>query len=671
MQPSLYSLGVQGLLLAIICGLSTPAAQAQSSRYAVLASATVQENPPQITFSWPLDPGTPGFPLVDYQVFRKAKTELGWGNPIATLPDFATGWVDTNVVVGQTYEYQFIKHAVNLTGYGYLWSGIRAPLIEDRGKIILLVDNSFTNSLTNELVRLQQDLIGDGWSVIRHDVSRVASVPSIRSLLIADWRHYPNVRAAFLVGHVPVPYAGNITPDEKPDHHKGAWPADVYYAELDGFWSDFAINNTTAENSRNWNVPFDGKFDQSVLSSDADIQVGRVDLADMPGKFTYDGSPTFISETELLRQYLNKDNAYRQKKFTPAPRALVHDGAGARDGVAAAATVWRAASAFYGASSIDEDLDETFLQRTTTNSYQWAYASDAGDFSSLGRMGGSGNFGAMTTAEMCASNIHASFVCFIGSWLGDWDSTDNLLRGVLATPSNGLACAFGGVPHWFFHHMALGENIGYSTRLTQNNYPTFYKNQISASPRSVHVALMGDPTLRLQMPAPPSNLSAAGSSNVVLNWTGSADATLGYHIYRSPSPNGYFTRINPTPISGTTFTDFNAARGTNFYMVRALKFETNGSGTFTNISQGTFAKINAANAPLPTPQITAKFFDNNGQFHVQALGPTGFQYTLLASTNLVDWETAGNLTATTSPFEFTDANSANFSARYYVVSVAP
>jgi hypothetical protein len=657
------------LLLIALCITAVPV-HGQSDRYCVLASAAVQENPPQIIFSWPLDPGTPGFPLLDYKVYRKSKSSGDWGNPIATLADTATGFTDTNVAIGQTYEYQFIKHATNLTGYGYIWSGIRAPLIEDRGTIVLLVDDLFSTDLTNELARLQQDLVGDGWSVIRHDVSRAASVPSVRSLLISDWKHYPNVRAAFLFGHIPVPYAGNITPDDKPDHHKGAWPADVYYAELNGFWTDFAINNTTAQDSRNWNTPFDGKYDQSVLSSDVELQVGRVDLANMPGKYTYDGDPTFLPEKELLRQYLNKDHAYRYKMFVPASRGLIHDGAGARDGVAAAATVWRACSAFYGASNIVEDTDESFLQRTSTNSYQWAFASDAGDFSSLGRMGGSGNFGAMTTAEMCASNIQASFVCFIGSWLGDWDNTDDLLRGVLATPSNGLACAFGGVPHWFFHHMALGENIGYSARLSQNNYSTFYKNQISAGSRMVHAALMGDPTLRLQMPAPPLNLSASGTSNVLLNWSASVDATLGYHIYRSPSPNGYFTRITSSPISGTTFTDFSAARGTNAYMVRALKLETNGSGTFTNISQGTLAIINASNTPLPAPKITAQYFAG-AQSYVQALGPAGLHYTLLASTNLVNWESVASLWATNSPFDLADPASSNFNARYYQVSVAP
>ena len=51
-----------------------------------------------------------------------------------------------------------------------------------------------------------------------------------------------------------------------------------------------------------------------------------------------------------------------------------------------------------------------------------------------------------------------------GSWLGDWDSEDNIMRAVLATPDYGLTCAWSGRPHWFLQHMALGEPIGFSTR---------------------------------------------------------------------------------------------------------------------------------------------------------------------------------------------------------------
>ena len=59
---------------------------------------------------------------------------------------------------------------------------------------------------------------------------------------------------------------------------------------------------------------------------------------------------------------------------------------------------------------------------------------------------------------------------FFGSYFGDWDSPNNFLRAPLATPTYTLTSAWAGRPYWMFHHMALGETIGFSTRLTQNNF---------------------------------------------------------------------------------------------------------------------------------------------------------------------------------------------------------
>ena len=58
-----------------------------------------------------------------------------------------------------------------------------------------------------------------------------------------------------------------------------------------------------------------------------------------------------------------------------------------------------------------------------------------------------------------------------GSYMGNWDGQDDLLRSVLATPTMGLACMMVGEPHWFVHHMGLGETIGYGTRLTAQQLP--------------------------------------------------------------------------------------------------------------------------------------------------------------------------------------------------------
>src|SRR5262249_7756311 len=152
---------------------------------------------------------------------------------------------------------------------------------------------------------------------------------------------------------------------------------------------------------------------------------------------------------------------------------------------------------------------------------------------------------------------------------------------VLAAPTSGLVCCWSGSPHWFCHHMALGETIGFSTRLTQNNKPGgLYRNQTNSYAGLVHIALMGDPTLRMHPVGPPSNLNGvAGAGGVQLTWAGSADSVIGYNVYRAPDPSGPFTRINDAPLSNPGFNDTNAFSNPYTYMVRAVKLELTPSGS--------------------------------------------------------------------------------------------
>src|SRR5207248_52270 len=147
------------------------------------------------------------------------------------------------------YEYQIVKNAQGYKGYGYIQAGINVPLADNRGTAILIVDKTYAASLATELRRLEQDLIGDGWGVIRHDVGRNDSVVSVKALIRADYVVDPaNVNTVFLFGHVPVPYSGLLNPDGHPEH-LGAWPADVYYGDLDGEWTDKTVDWRQTENS--------------------------------------------------------------------------------------------------------------------------------------------------------------------------------------------------------------------------------------------------------------------------------------------------------------------------------------------------------------------------------------------------------------------------------------
>jgi hypothetical protein len=558
--------------------------------YATQVSATIQSSPPVIVLGWP-----PNSEAVNFKVYRKLITETSWGNPIATLDTSATGYTDTNVIVGSSFEYQ-VEVLTDIypypngspsdwfTSWGYCYAGIDVPMIENRGKIILIVDNTFSSALANELFRLQQDLVGDGWAVLRHDVGRSDSVTSVKALIQTDYNSDPaNVRSVFLIGHVPVPYSGAINPDGHSDHY-GAWAADVYYAELDGPWTDNSVAVTSAERAGNYNVPGDGKFDQSTIPSDVDLEIGRVDLSNLPA---------FAPKTELdlLRQYLNKDHSFRTGSINLQRRGLIRDNFGELEGEAPASTAWRNFAGLCGSNTTVEIESGLFFSTLDSEDYLWAYGCGGGFYNKADGVGYTTNF--------VASDTRSVFMMLFGSYFGDWDAQDDFLRAPLATPTYTLTCAWGGFPVWMFHHMALGQTIGYSTRISQNNSANGpYRTRLNPSPRSVHIALMGDPALRLHAVVPPSGLINTTPGGATLIWTASPDTVVGYYVYRSTSIAGPFTRVNSAPITGTAFNDNFAQPGLYTYMVRAVKRETSGSGTYFNLSQGIILSVNVSQ-PAP------------------------------------------------------------------------
>ncbi len=575
--------------------------------FSVQVSANVQASPPKVILNWPQDSlGTPS----SYTVYRKAAEDTAWGNGI-TLTGASTNFTDATILAGKAYEYQVVKSASSYTGYGYIYAGVNVPLVESRGKVILIVDNTYANQLTVELTRLQQDLLGDGWTVIRHDVARDDTPNSVKNLIREDYTNDPaNTKAVFLFGHVPVAYSGNVVPDGHSPEHFGAWPADVFYGDMDGVWTDNTVNNSGASDARNRNVPGDGKFDQSTPPAVVKLQVGRVDLANMPGRKIWGGPATFPSELELLRQYLNKDHNFRHNLTAAQRRGIVGDYFGTSNGEAFAANGYRNFAPFFSAANTANlnlafnDLKGVWLPTLSANDYLWAYGCGPGTYSSISGLGDSGLYNEMYSTDLVDANIRSVFTMLFGSWLGDWDSEDNLLRSVLATKDFGLTSCWSGRPHWFFQHMGLGETIGYSTRLTQNN-TGLYKNQMNNGAGGIHVALMGDPTLRMHPVSPVSNVSGTSLvTGVSLAWTASPDNIIGYHVYRSATLTGPFTRLNSSLVTTASFLDTAPLNGTNTYMVRAVKLENTPSGTYYNASQGQFWTITGVVVPvIDTPTV--------------------------------------------------------------------
>ncbi len=576
------------LAIALVAGYCSRATE-NTSEYSVQMSVAVQAAPPQIVLNWPRDGCTA--PSA-YTVYRKAPEDFSWGRG-TPLPPTATTYLDTNVIVGIPYEYQVVKTTSLYAGYGYVYAGIELPPVEDRGKLLLVVDKTYANELANELSVLEQDLVGDGWSVIRLDVNRNDSVEKVKGAIKAQYHADPaNVKSLFLFGHVPVPYSGNIVPDGHAPDHQGAWPCDGFYGDMDGTWTDKSVNIAIASDPRNRNVPGDGKFDQSTFPAPLKLMVGRVDLANMPGRFSSGGPATFPNELELLRNYLAKDHRFRTGQFDVPRRGVVGDYFGVRDGEAFAASGWRNFSAFFTAANVSAlPHERTWVESLSTNCYLWAYGCGAGTYTSIGGLGTANVYNDGVTTDLVKDDVKAVFTLLFGSWLGDWDSEDDLQRSILATPSYGLTCAWSGRPHWFLQHMALGAPIGFSARLTQNNRREgLYHNQMNNGAGQIHIALMGDPTLRMHVVAPPTHLvESRQGSNLNLDWRASSDSVLGYHVYRAATAKGPFIRLTTAPLAATSFTDTQSGLACA-YMVRALKLETSGSGTYYNLSEGSLSE---------------------------------------------------------------------------------
>jgi hypothetical protein len=629
-------------------GLALPAWADDTFVYAVQISATVQATPPQIALQWEPDP----YGALSYTVYRKAKDDSSWGPPIASLQGSVTNYADTNVVVGATYEYQIVKAGMlGYTGYGYIYSGIQAPLVENRAKLILVIETNATASLSNELAQLQSDLVGDGWLVACHGISSNDTPDSVRSVITNEYYADPvEVNTVFLFGHVPILESGDLNYDT---HETRPMPADAFYGDVNDDW------------------PTDPSTSPSFLPSDVTLMVGRVDLFNMPGN----GAPVpWPDETELLRNYLRKDHNWRHKLITVSRQALMGNSRGDDNGEATAASGYRNFEPFVGpGNTIEANVQGTsppeqrWISMLSAGSWLWAYGNGGGSPISCGALGTNtvaGVTGYLYSIDVVAQDAKVVFVMLFGSWFGQWDLTDDLMRSFLATPTMGLTCCLAGVPHWFCHHMGLGETIGYSTRLSMNN-STLYQNQDNDFTRAVYVALMGDPALRMDAVAPATGLTATTlPRQVTLSWSASADPVLGYHVYRSDSPTGPFSRLTVSLVTNTSYSDPSPPPNSCTYMVRAVALQTTPSGTYFNGSQGVFATANPANAPS---FAVAASWDPAG-LTLSWNSSSGTTYRVLADNNFAstNWaDVSGTIAAVSSLTTWIDTNANSIPQRFY------
>jgi len=573
------------VLLVFLLGCNLSFAQTTED-YAVEITATVQSSPAQITLKWKLlTVDTP-----TYTIWKKAKTATAWGSPIAVLTSTDSVYADAAVIVDSAYEYKIQAAGTALISYGYIYAGIKCPAIHNKGTLLLLVDSTLADSCSTAIQTFMHDIWADGWQIIRHDFSRAASDTTIKGVIANDYAAHANVMAAFIIGHLAVPYSADFNssinpPDGHVPEHDGAWPSDLYYSCLAGAWTDVTANDVTGSYSANWNIPGDGKWDQDFIPSPALFQISRIDFNNMPS-FS-------ATESQLMNSYLARDHTYKMDSLAIVHRALINDNFGAFSGEAFAANGWRNFPPLVGDDSV---AALPFVSSLAASSYQWAYGCGGGTFTSASGVG--------ATSDFVANPVNAIFMMLFGSYFADWNVQDNFLRAPLCSGTPALTNCWAGRPNWFFHHMALGENIGYSALLAQNNdgslyQPTGYGNEY------IHVALMGDLTLRTDYIKPPSHLviSSPIHDGAILNWIASPDpAVIGYYVYRADSLYGYFQLLTATTLTGLSYHDTVGVNGLKYYLVRPVKLQSTPSGGYYNLGVG-ITDTATVSYPLPHTQV--------------------------------------------------------------------
>jgi len=521
-----------------------------------------------------------------------------------------------------------------------------------RGRALLLVDSTLAGDLATELGQFAQDLTADGWYVAldttmpRHadfDPAKgytlqgyQADLAYVKDSVVLEWDTAPvdpqtgeKQLAVILIGHVTIPYSGNAHEDGHyfPPSHQGAWPADIYYGDMDGVWTDATVNHTAPQPLLN--VPNDGKWDQNEFPADAqgkvdlEVPIGRLDFAYMPafGSAPYvqqyfpPGTPTpppnRAVELALIKHYFSKARRYRSKyalgevNYAPTQtwRCFVSD-----DNFHWLVESLRSVSSrLDGQIDIDYWFDATTKLSTLRNDVfrprSW-YGNQTYLFGIHGGYGSathiSTSLGVRRSDELDdpQNEPKVLFHLLAASWLGDWmwgapssAPEDRFMTACLSTEDYGLAAmwSYNNQPvsgPWRMDRLALGYHLGTALQDT-------IRHNAKQSCRTLFI--LGDPTLTGFVVAPPGTPGASGGTApcdgngrwVYLSWPASPEPVDGYYVYRGTSlesaiQNG---RLFPGHITTTSYEDCAPGGETYIYAVRAVKLTQSGAGSFYNLSR--------------------------------------------------------------------------------------
>lgn len=458
-----------------------------AKQFAIMIESEIDDTgfAPQVVLSWQNDTTASR-----YLIYKRIY-ETGTFEKIAEVSGGANTFSDLDPFYGKVSEYKVEKVFSDgkqlVSTYAYKALAWDVNLVsEDWRTLLILVDNTLAFPIASKLEMYRKEIEKQGWRSIVKYVPRVEdfnakAVLSNKEMIKAVYEQTPNMTAILILGRVAVPYSGNTAPDghgdDNPLPHKGAYPADVFYGDLDTRdWTDNKVSNDKSAFPRQHNYINDGKWDDSYIPNRAELAVGRVDFFDLP--FFEE------SEVEMIINYLQKDIDYRSGMMKADNDAILYDGFDSRQ-AGYAADGWNNLTSLYGRDNV---VEMRIREEIIKNSYELVYANANGGIDNISDAIYSGEI-----AEKGYKGIHNMI---FGSYNVDWDSESNLLRSIIASKPMALTSIWATRPFWTYFKLGLGETFGQALLSTQNNrseyiYPSVVYNG------GVHIALMGDPTLSM------------------------------------------------------------------------------------------------------------------------------------------------------------------------------
>ncbi len=604
--------------------------------------------PPPYKLRWNLFTGVGGNQL-KYTIRYKKSSDSNWtllGTVLTNVSSAQSAYsfssLPGNQPIDPTERYDFSVTLSQLDPGGKTVNGwaaqttvaVNARPLDHRGAVLLLVDETLNNSFPAEmgaaLNALTADLQGDGWKVLKETAPRHTDYvsPTVPDFKTANFdklagikakirNAYTNgARAVLIIGHVVVPYSGNLNPD---GHEFRCGPADLFYGDIDGTWADTNTNmfGGFIVGEERQNGANDGKMDESYIPAallpsppnppntriynGLELCVGRVDFARLAPPHD-----TPQAEVNLISQYFAKTRKYRhvEAPLFPLPERSI-----SWNGGASVPAVGRFRAILgYGNPTLHVSGD-SLMQRSS--GYLLGYT--GGNQAAHGYFALSPN-GPPTLLHRYTDFLDSSRVPFVGfnlmscSLTWDWNipydgvqnSVPPMLKGALMAADYSLVTIWNFLDEWVLEPLGLGEHIGaceFRNALSYAGFRTEHPDngvafgQLQNAPEAVYHSVIGDPTLRLYYLRRPQTATKSGTQ---LTWVPPVDnqtPTQYTYLVSFKDTDGFIKRVmnsqQPVPCCSLTLTPTEAA--SSLVMVRSVKTVTSGNGQHQALSQGTFA----------------------------------------------------------------------------------